>query len=93
MATRVYVGNIPFSSTEHDLRDFFASCGEVLRVDMVNDRDTGRPRGFAFVDLDDAAAREALALNGTNFGGRKLVVNHAKERQGKPRATPRDDGR
>lgn len=88
--TRVYVGNIPFSSTEYELRDFFATCGEVLRVDMVTDRETGRARGFAFVDLDDAAAREALALNGSNFGGRKLVVNHAKERQGKPRAPSRD---
>jgi RNA recognition motif-containing protein len=88
MSVRVYVGNIPFTTTEYDLRDFFTTCGEVLRVDMVVDRDTGRSRGFAFVDLDDHAAREALALNGSQFGGRRLVINHAKERQGKPRATP-----
>jgi RNA recognition motif-containing protein len=76
----MYIGNIPFSTTQDDLRDFFSSCGEVGRVDMVIDRDTGRSRGFAFVDIDEAGAREALALNGCDFGGRRLVINHAKER-------------
>jgi RNA recognition motif-containing protein len=77
---RMYVGNIPFTTTQDDLREFFATCGEVERVDMVLDRETGRSRGFAFVSIDDAGAREALALNGCDFGGRRLVVNHAKER-------------
>jgi RNA recognition motif-containing protein len=76
--TRMYVGNIPFSATEHDLRSTFSVCGEVTRVDVVLDRDTGRPRGFAFVEVENADA--ALALDGSDFGGRRLVVNHAKER-------------
>lgn len=82
---RLYVGNIPFSATEHELRDYFAACGEVARVDMVVDRDTGRSRGFCFVDIDEAGAREALALSGSEFGGRRLVINQAKERQPKRR--------
>lgn len=85
MATRLYVGNIPFNATDHDLRDLFARCGSVNRVDMVVDRDSGRSRGFAFVEVDDKATAGALELDGSDFGGRRLVVNHAKERTPKPR--------
>lgn len=78
--TRLYIGNIPFTSTEYDIRDLFSTLGEVGRVDMVIDRETGRSRGFAFIDIADEAAGAALALAGTDFGGRKLVVNAARER-------------
>lgn len=78
---RLYVGNIPFASTADDIREAFAVAGAVTRVDMVMNRDTGVNRGFAFVDIDDAAADSALALDGSDLGGRRLVVNRAKDRQ------------
>ena len=83
MGTRLYVGNLPFSVDENQLRDLFAQNGrEVSEVKLVTDRDTGRPRGFAFVEMAtseqaDAAIRQ---LNGYEFGGRALTVNEARER-------------
>lgn len=78
---RIYVGNIPYTATEADLRDTFSEHGAVSKVDIVTDRDTGRPRGFAFVDMDDADAQRAIQeLNGQQLGGRTLNVNIAKER-------------
>jgi RNA recognition motif-containing protein len=77
----IYVGNLPFSATEQDLRAVFASHGEVLSVSIVADRDTGRPRGFAFVEMADEAAEAAIAaVNGQALDGRPLRVNPAQQR-------------
>jgi RNA recognition motif-containing protein len=81
MAT-LYVGNLPFSATEDDVRAAFESHGEVLSVSLVNDRETGRPRGFAFVEMADVAADAAIAaLDGQPLLGRPLRVNPAQQRQ------------
>ncbi len=81
MAQKLYVGNLPFSATEDEVRDLFAQYGEVLSVTLITDRETGRPRGFGFVEIDDNGASNAIAsLNGTDFGGRDLRVNEARER-------------
>jgi RNA recognition motif-containing protein len=78
---KLYVGNLPFSTTEAELRDLFARHGAVESVKVITDRETGRPRGFAFVEMDAAAAGEAIrALDGTELGGRSLRVNEAQER-------------
>ncbi len=83
MGTRLYVGNLPFSADENQIRDLFSQDGRtVSEVKIVTDRDTGRPRGFGFVEMGsnqdaDGAIRE---LNGRDFGGRPLTVNEAKER-------------
>jgi RNA recognition motif-containing protein len=80
----IYVGNLPFSSTEDEVRDLFAQYGEVQSVKLISDRDTGRPRGFGFVEMETGGADKAIeALDGTTFGGRNLRVNEARER--KPR--------
>lgn len=80
----IYVGNLPFSSTEDEVRDLFAQYGEVQSVKLISDRDTGRPRGFGFVEMEDGGADKAIeSLDGTTFGGRSLRVNEARER--KPR--------
>ena len=79
--TRIYCGNLPFSSTEEDVRALFEEFGTVNQVDLISDRETGRPRGFGFVDMDDEAAAAAIqALDGTEFGGRNLRVNEARPR-------------
>ncbi|MFG0283889.1 MAG: RNA recognition motif domain-containing protein [Phycisphaerales bacterium JB039] len=80
---KLYVGNLPFSASEAELRELFAEHGEVTSATLVMDRDTGRPRGFGFVEFADAAAANKAieALNGTNFGGRDLTVNEAKPRE------------
>jgi RNA recognition motif-containing protein len=79
----IYVGNCPFSVTEDQLRDLFATYGEVDRVNIITDRDTGRPRGFAFVEMPDAEAADAAikGLNGTDLGGRDLKVNEARPKR------------
>ena len=83
MGTRLYVGNLPFTAAESDVRELFAQNGRsVHEVKLVTDRDTGRPRGFGFVEMGsseeaDSAIRD---LNGKEFGGRALTVNEAKER-------------
>lgn len=84
MGKRLYVGNLPFSVTEEDLREVFERHGTVTRVDVITDRETGRPRGFAFVEMDDPRAAEGAidALDGQDFGGRNLRVNEAQERSG-----------
>ena len=79
--TKIYVGNLPFSTTESELRELFGEHGTVESVNLVSDRDTGRPRGFAFVEMSNAnAARAIQALNGKVLGGRPLRVNEAQER-------------
>ena len=83
MARKLYVGNLPFSSTEEDLRDVFGRHGTVDSVAVITDRETGRPRGFAFVEMsNDGEAQAAIQdLDGTNLDGRDIRVNEAQERQ------------
>ena len=80
---KIYVGNMAYSTSEDTLRNVFAAYGDVEEVAIINDRDTGRPRGFAFVTMeDDSAGREAIeAINGTDLDGRTLVVNEARPRE------------
>ncbi|MDA1195379.1 MAG: RNA-binding protein [Planctomycetota bacterium] len=80
---KLYVGNISFNSTEDDLRDAFSAHGAVTSVNVVMDRETGRPRGFAFVEMASSAdAQSAIrALDGADLGGRNLKVNEAKPRE------------
>ena len=82
LAQRIYVGNLPFSAREDEVRDLFAQYGEVVSVVLPTDRETGRPRGFGFVEMENADADKAIeALNGQSFGGRMLNVNQARERE------------
>jgi RNA recognition motif-containing protein len=81
MSKRIYVGNLPFSSTEDDLKQLFSSHGEVVSVSVVTDRDTGRPRGFAFVEMENGASEAISALDNRDFGGRNIKVNEAKPRE------------
>ena len=82
----LYVGNLPHSTTETALREFFQAHGDVQKVSIVTDRDTGRSRGFAFVEMTDsgAADRAIAALNGTQLGGRALTINEAKPKTERP---------
>ena len=79
MAQKLYVGNLPFSVTEDQIRDLFSEHGEVQSVNIISDRDTGRPRGFGFVEME-GADQAMEALNGRELDGRSLTVNVAKER-------------
>ncbi|MFN8639872.1 MAG: RNA-binding protein [Dehalococcoidia bacterium] len=82
LSQRIYVGNLPFSAREEELRSLFAGYGEVMTVVLPTDRETGRPRGFGFVEMGNEDAQKAIdALNGTDFGGRTLNVNLARERE------------
>jgi RNA recognition motif-containing protein len=82
MGRKLYVGNLPFTANETDLRELFATAGAVETVNIVTDRDTGRPRGFAFVEMSsDSDAQNAIAqLNEQDFGGRRMAVNEARPR-------------
>ena len=84
LSKKIYIGNLPFSSTEEELRAVFERHGEVASVSVITDRETGRPRGFAFVEMDDAsAADDAIrALDGSELGGRSIRVNEAQDRRG-----------
>jgi RNA recognition motif-containing protein len=83
MTKKIYVGNLPFSASEDEIRSLFAAHGEVHSVTLITDRETGRPRGFGFVEMDDSSAQTAIeAINGTEFNGRTLNVNEARERKG-----------
>src|SRR5512145_2888377 len=88
--TTLYVGNLPFSATENEIRSLFEQHGKVDSVKIITDRETGRPRGFAFVDMPSAEAPAAIqALNGFAMNGRPLRVNEARERAPRP---PRSGG-
>jgi RNA recognition motif-containing protein len=79
--TKLYVGNLPFTATEDAIRTLFAPHGTVEKVSLINDRDTGRPRGFGFVEMSNADASRAMqALNGQEMDGRALKINEAQER-------------
>ena len=82
MSSKLYVGNLSFDSTEADLNDLFGRHGSVESVAVITDRETGRARGFAFVEMSEAsAAQDAIrALDGTDFGGRSIKVNEARPR-------------
>ena len=83
MPKKLYVGNLPFSVTEEELREKFAEHGEVVSVSLINDRYTGRPRGFGFVEMNEEGADKAIAsLDGVDFGGRNLKVSVARKREG-----------
>jgi RNA recognition motif-containing protein len=91
MTKKIYVGNLPFSASEDEIRNLFATHGNVVSVTLITDRETGRPRGFGFVEMDDAAAQTAIdAINDTDFNGRTLNVNEAKERKSGGRPPRRD---
>ena len=80
---RLFVGNLPFDTTTEQLRTAFAAHGTVHDVSLVSDRETGRSRGFAFVDMDAQGAQAAIdALNSKDFGGRELRVDEAREKGG-----------
>lgn len=84
----IYVGNLPFSATEDEVRDLFAEHGDVVEVRLMSDRETGRPRGFGFVKMENDAADAAIrALDGKDFGGRALRINEAEERKPRPART------
>ena len=81
MSKKIYVGNLPFSATESEIRELFEPHGTVHSVSLIEDRETGRPRGFGFVEMDDDAADSAIsALEGTSLGGRTLNINEARPR-------------
>jgi RNA recognition motif-containing protein len=83
--TTIYVGNLPFSATENEVRTLFEQHGQVQSVKLVNDRETGRPRGFGFVEMAPAEAQTAIQhTNGFQMGGRPLRVNEAREREARP---------
>ena len=80
--TKLYVGNLPFTATDEGVRALFSKHGTVEKVSLITDRDTGRPRGFGFVEMSNSDASRAMqALNGTDFDGRTLKVNEAQERE------------
>ncbi|MGB7859174.1 MAG: RNA-binding protein [Acidimicrobiia bacterium] len=82
MATNIYVGNLPFNTTNDDLEQLFSQHGSVSRAQVITDRETGRSRGFGFVEMesDDEAQAAIEATNDSDFGGRNLKVNVARPR-------------
>ena len=86
MPKRIYVGNLPFSATEEEVRELFDQYGPVASVNLVTDRETGRPRGFGFVEMENDADADAAidALDQTQMGGRSLKVNEARPRGPRP---------
>jgi cold-inducible RNA-binding protein len=78
---KIYVGNLAFSATEQELRDLFGQFGSVSSVALITDRETGQPRGFGFVEMEDGADKAISQLDGKEVGGRTLKVNEAKPRE------------
>ena len=89
MATKLFVGNVDFNATENDLQDHFSKAGTVLSANIVQDRMTGKARGFAFVEMssEEEAQRAVSELNGSEFAGRKLTVNEARPKEERPRSS------
>jgi len=81
MPKNLYVGNLPFNTTSDDLREAFAQFGNVTRVQVVTDRETGRSRGFGFVEMEEGAEDAVAKMNGVDFQGRTLTVNEARPRE------------
>lgn len=87
---KIYVGNLPYTVDEQQLRDLFTGYGEIDELAMIKDRETGQPKGFAFITFaKQQAAEQALELNGNDVGGRAMKVNMATE---KPARSPRSNG-
>ena len=85
MSTNIFVGNLPFSTDEHAVRELFEGFGTVDSVNLITDRETGRLRGFGFVEMSDGGEDAIAALDQQDFGGRKLNVNVAKPREPRSR--------
>ena len=87
MSKNIYVGNLPFTTTSDDLRSAFEKFGSVTSAEVITDRETGRSRGFGFVEMSEAGQADAAiaGLSGTDMEGRKLTVNEAKPREERPR--------
>ena len=81
MPKRIYVGNLPFSASDDEVRALFSEYGTVDEVNLITDRETGRPRGFGFVEMSDGADEAIQALHQKDMGGRALNVNEARPRQ------------
>ena len=81
MTKSIYVGNLPYSASEEEIRELFEPYGEVESVRLITDRDTGRPRGFGFVTMEEGADDAIAALNGQEMGGRTLTINEARPRR------------
>src|SRR5262245_52861928 len=95
MSTKLFVGNLSFNATENQLQDLFAAHGNVIEVDLIMDRFSGRPRGFAFVTMEtkESADSATQALNGKELDGRALTVNEARPREDRPRGGGGGGGR
>jgi len=94
MSTKLYVGNLPFDTTENDLQDMFAAVAPVAEVNLIVDRMTNRSRGFGFVTMatPEGAQAAIAALAGKNIGGRNLTVNEARPKEDRPAGGPRGGG-
>jgi len=87
MRKNLYVGNLPYTTTADDLRAAFAQFGPVSRAQVITDRETGRSRGFGFVEMDEGADAAIDGMNGKEFQGRRLTVNEAKSKTDRPAGT------
>ena len=94
MATKLYVGNLSFDATEEDVAELFTKAGEVQRVELIKDRESGRPRGFGFVTMaDEEEARAAISqFEGFDFNGRSLTVKEARGLDSSPRGSGSGSG-
>lgn len=81
----LYVGNLPFETTDQDLTELFSQFGVVVKAQVIVDRETGRSRGFGFVEMSSGAEAAIAAVNGYEYGGRRLTVNEARPREERPR--------
>ncbi len=81
----LYVGNLPFSTTQQELEQLFGQYGTVTKAQVITDRETGRSRGFGFVEMSSGADEAIAAMNGAEYQGRRLTVNEAKPREERPR--------
>ncbi len=93
MATNLFVGSLAYSVTDDQLRDFFAAAGTVTSAKVITDRDSGRSRGYGFVEMgsDDEAKKAIEELNGKELEGRPIAVSEARPREDRPDRGPRDD--
>ena len=82
----LYVGNLPFTTSEQDLSELFGQYGTVTKAQVIQDRETGRSRGFGFVEMSSGTDEAIAALNGAEYQGRRLTVNEAKPREERPRS-------
>ncbi len=87
MSKKIYIGNLPFSASDDEVRELFSEFGTVESVALITDRDTGRPRGFGFVEMSDGADEAIAALHQKDMKGRRLNVNEARPRKERSRGT------